>query len=206
MAASGQHSSLSMNHGSPVLVVEAARYTLGGIDFDPASDAYWNRWTVKATRFNDGADHGNGLEADWTGRGLINSPGDKRGTLPPRYWDRLVYWWGAGATAAVWIGFSLEQLVRLQAPPAQCALEPRGPKQYPGNPIHPLLPEFTRCFPSARLDFLKPGAAFDDPPIPQEQPGHGNYITLLPPRNHPEEAARMRARFIEAYSTIGAVL
>lgn len=203
MAGSGQHSSKSANHGTPTLVVEAARYVLGGIDYDPASDAYWNHHTVKATRYADGGEHGDGLEISWVGRGLWNPPGDKPGTLPPRFWDRLVWLWAAGQTAAVWVGFSLEQLPRLQA---AAPLMPRGPKQYPGNPIHPLRPEFLRCWPSSRLDFLAPGATFDAPPIEQTQPGHGNYIVLVPPAHHEEEAGRMRARFVEAFGTIGAVL
>jgi hypothetical protein len=203
MAGSGQHSSKSMNHGTPVIVVEAARYTLGAIDFDPASDAYWNHHVVKASRFCDGGANGNGLEADYTGRGLINPPGDKPGTLPPMFWDRLTGFWTLGSTAVVWVGFSLEQLPRLQIPAPAL---PRGPKQYPGNSIHPLRSELLRCFPSSRLDFLAPGKTFDDPPVPQTQPGHGNYIAFLPPLAHPDEATRMRARFVEAFSTIGAIL
>ena len=35
---------------------------------------------------------------------------------------------------------------------------------------------------------------------------NGNYVVFLPPVNYPDEAARMRDRFREAYSTIGAIL
>lgn len=204
MGGTGQHSSKSMNHGTPVAYVEAARYTMGGIDFDPCSNAYWNHHVVKAPVFYDGADYGNGLEQGWRGRGLINSPGDKKGTLPPQFWDRSVEFWWQGEICGIWIGFSLEQLPRLQRTSLVSSLFPEGPTKG-GEAIHPLNENFLRCVPRERMEFLAPGETFNDPPTPQTQPGHGNYILFLPPRGFPELAMQMGARFIEAFSTFGAV-
>ena len=182
-----QHSAKSCEHGSPAAAVELARYALGGLDLDPASNAYWNRHTVKAARFYDRA--ANGLAQPWAGRVWCNPPGadEEAGTdsLVRPYWERLVAHWREGLIdGAVWLGYSLEQLVLLQAAPA-----------------HPLM--FVTVVPCERLRFLerRPG---DAPPVERlgpdgkpSGPTHGNFITLLPSRRSDSEARAQVARFRE---------
>jgi phage N-6-adenine-methyltransferase len=64
-------SSESFEWYTPVVVVEAAREVLGGIDIDPASCAMANE-TVMAARYFTADD--DGLKHDWPGRVWLNPP------------------------------------------------------------------------------------------------------------------------------------
>jgi|SRR5215831_16644940 len=63
--------SLSDEHYTPAVYIEAAREVLGGIDLDPASNETANK-TVKAARFLTKND--DGLSREWTGRVWLNPP------------------------------------------------------------------------------------------------------------------------------------
>lgn len=187
MAANALHSAKTCEHGSPPAAVDLARYALGGIDLDPASNGYWNQHTVRALAYYDRK--ANGLAKPWAGRVWCNPPGadEQAGTksLVRPFWDRLVEHWREGLIdGAVWLGYSLEQLVLLQ-----------------GAPAHPLL--FVTVVPCERLRFLerRPGEA---PPVERlgpdgkpSGPTHGNFLTLLPTRRSPTEARAQIARFRE---------
>lgn len=67
-----RHSSATPEHFTPSPFVEAARQTLGGIDFDPASCAAANR-VVRATHYLTKED--NGFTRAWAGRVFLNPPG-----------------------------------------------------------------------------------------------------------------------------------
>jgi hypothetical protein len=207
------HTESSDDYGTPPAYCELSRVTLGGIDLDPSSSAYWNHWTVKAAKFYSAGD-------DFTtqkisGRVHWNPPSGKgpdgKTSLPRLAWRMLVEAWRRGeCKGAVWMGYSLEQLTLLQ-----------------GEPIHPLM--FTTLVPCERLAFwTRPLlcrtcgqlVGFDakkrmlhtapdvtcfgsdayqsgGPPIESKSPSHGNYVTLLHTQHSPSEARAQMQRFIE---------
>lgn len=183
-----QHSAVSMEHGTPAAPVELARYALGSIDLDPASSAYWNAYTVQASRFFDRFT--DGLRQRWAGNVWLNPPGadDKAGTdsLVREFWDKLVESWRADhLTGAVYYGYSLEQLQTLQSSawsPGQCVLV---------------------VF-SSRQRHLQRGP-HNGPPVPGTSPTHANFAALLPTRCSGTLARAQVARFVERGRTLGVV-
>lgn len=181
-------SSESEHYGTPAPYVELSRYTQGAIDCDPASDAYWNHYIVKASTFYD--ERIDGLKAPWFGRVHLNAPSRKAepklgiaGIRIRPFWDRLVENYLRGEVdSAVWIGFQFGPLQSLQSAVA-----------------HPL--QFFNLIPANRIDFLvrMPSNA---PPQPCGAPMHGNYITLLPTRRSPAAARAMISRFVEYSSDL----
>jgi hypothetical protein len=160
-------------------IVEIARATLGSIDLDPCTDSTWNArigawriltasddalntpWVVGAPAPGD-AHRESALHAEpsWRCTALVNPPGEKTGALVAGFWRALTHYYRLGwISSAVWIGFSVEQLSRLQRV---------------GAPSHPL--EYPTCIPSERVSYLEPSG------YPGEQPGHASFITLLPDR------------------------
>jgi hypothetical protein len=194
-----QHLQQTAEHGTPPEYVELARYVLGALDLDPASSAYWNHYIVKATRFYD--ERLDGLKQPWRGRLIVNPPSDdtpaavraaykRKGERAPRgnplvrkFWERLVDEWRRGAVhSAVWIGFSLEQLVHLQS-----------------SPVHPL--QLINLVPASRIPFMErqPGNAA---PTRSTSPTHGNYICLLSTRTSATESKDQARRFVERASSL----
>jgi hypothetical protein len=136
---------------TPVPIVEAARTVLRGhIEMDPSScDLAQER--IQAARYFT-AEH-NGLDAHWYGTVFLNPPGG----LVREFWCKLAEHWRAGdVTAAIWIGYSLEQLQTLQ--------------RFEETPL-----DFPICFPRRRI-------AFDSIDGGRKSPTHGNYISCLPGR------------------------
>lgn len=170
-------SSDSEDYGTPGPYCEGARYVMGGIDLDPASDAYWNYHTVKAGTFYD--QRVDGMKQPWFGKVLHNAPSNRElGMYVKPWWERLVDHYLRGEVeCAIWMGFQMGQLCVLQ-----------------GAPVHPL--QFITLFPCGRIDFLKrmPNNA---PPQPAGAAMHANYVTLLPTRRSPEASRAMVARFVE---------
>lgn len=76
---------------TPVEIINAARLTMGGIDFDPASSAVANQ-RVRATRFYTEAD--DGLSLPWNGRVWMNHPFGRKQN--PLWIDKLVRAFTAG--------------------------------------------------------------------------------------------------------------
>lgn len=175
--ASPLHSSAEESYGTPRAIVELARYTLGKIDLDPATDSYWNEHVVHASTMYD--ERLNGLERPWFGDVFLNAPSNREKKISVRpFWIRLFDHYARGEVdSSVWIGFQLGQLQVLQ-----------------GCVAHPL--QFMNLFPRERLDFLvrMPGNAA---PQPAGSPTHANYITLLPSRSSPARARAQVGRFLE---------
>lgn len=142
------HSSATPEHGTPIEVIEASRRLLHSIDLDPASSRDFNARVMADRYYTAETD---GLKHPWHGRVFVNPPGDRRGKLVKEFWAKLLWEYYHGRTTeAVWVGFSLEQLVSLQR------LE---------GVRHPL--QFPTCIPERRLKF---GG---------NSPTHGNYITYV---------------------------
>jgi hypothetical protein len=213
-----QHSNTKANWGTAAVGCELARGVLGAIDLDPASDSYWNYWTVKAKTFFD--EEMNGLAQPWFGRVFLNPPGkteDNPNAPGPRdFWDKLVEEYTAGnVTSAVYLGFSLEQACQLQA-----------------SPVHPL--QFFTLVPLNRMRFLERphtewcpsvdpevrarliarglsagplkkaieaecrcGRSGTGPPENGDSPTHGNFITLLHDQTNPGRGAAQLAAMVE---------
>ena len=88
---------------------------------------------------------------------FLNPPGDKRGELVARFWCALAEYYRRGfVTSAVYVGFSVEQLARLQRV---------------GAHSHPL--EHTTLIPRSRLGYR------DTPTTIGEDPTHASFVTLL---------------------------
>lgn len=166
-----QHSSKSVEHYTPVPVVDAARAVLGDIDLDPASCALANE-VVKATAwYGPGSEFGeDGLAEPWMGRVFLNPPG---GRVPEEWqgmgtssnatlwWGRLAASWQAGEVeAAIFVGFTLEILRSAQA------LDVPQPIDFP------------ICVPSSRIRF---DTTKDGERVSSSSPTHGNVIVYLPP-------------------------
>jgi hypothetical protein len=159
------HLSESADWGSPPEVIQLARDVLGRIDLDPATSNYWNHHGVRANYIIGAL----GETMPWAVRGrgtpvtvFLNPPGDKSGQLVKAFWSRLVHEWTCGVVdSAVWVGFSLEQLVTLQS-----------------APINPMT--LPMVVPRRRLSFLFRSGHANAPPTQAKAPTHGNYLTLLP--------------------------
>jgi len=132
-----RHSCDSPEWFTPREYVEAARQVLGAIDLDPASHVEANR-IVRARRFYTAKQ--NGLRRPWAGRVFVNPPGG----LTAEFWHRLIDAWEAREiSAAIWIGYSLEQLQTLQG------YEVRSPLAFPF------------CVPDRRIPFVESTAKRD---------------------------------------------
>lgn len=187
MAKNPFHSAGTNDHGSPPELVEPARETLGGFELDPCSNAYWNRYVIKAARFHSK----NGHRKPWCrgGRVFVNSPGPIREmrdgsmvTVTPSlvrpFWQRTARL-GIDHAAGIWIGYSLQQLQQLQQ-----------------EDVHPLC--FVTCFPDHRIEYLQ----FVDggPPRPSGSPMHGSSVTLVS-RN-----TKLIDRFARCFAHLGAIV
>jgi hypothetical protein len=157
-------------------VVEPARLVLGGIDLDPASDAFGNS-RIKTKDYID--DEGDGLRQPWTVRGLaavsvfINPPGGKVGNQSQAvlFWRKLMNEREDGHIKhAIWVAFSIEQLQTSQACPISML-------------------EFPLCVPQSRLKFDKTVGKFNSP-------SHANAIVYVPGTVDHTDV------FIEVFSTL----
>lgn len=150
-----RHSAATPDWGTPELLVEPARAVLGAIDLDPASSEEHNR-RIRARRIFTAEN--DGLKYKWRGRVFLNPPGSEDGSLVKAFWRHLVGEWDEHRTQqAIWVGFSLEQLLSLQKTDA------------------PLMPfDFPMCFLRTRVKFVDQAGGRD-------RPSHGNYVVYLPP-------------------------
>lgn len=177
---SAQHMSNTDNWGTPRHLVELGRESLGGrIDLDPASNAYWNE-TIGAARIITAEQ--DGLTTPWnTGKApitvFINPPGDKFGKLVPAFWRVLIENFRSGRIEhAYWVGFSLEQLPRLQTMNGHAM----GVLDFPT-----MIPPHRECFLVQDPEGGLAKAA--------TQPGHGNYVTFISSSSDAKRAFRRLA-------------
>lgn len=177
--ASAAHLLQSHDHGSPPEVIALARVTMGRIDVDPASSAKWNE-RIGAARIITAEQ--NFARTPWFAGApaplqlrtnqlrpiagskhepetvFCNPPNDKRGDLVASAWWALAEYFKLGwARSAVYVGFNVEQLSRLQRVSAAS---------------HPL--EHVTLVPAKRIDYLD-GATLRL----QEDAPHASFVTLL---------------------------
>jgi hypothetical protein len=173
---SAQHSSDTAEHGSPPEFVELAHATFGEPDLDPASGPEWNglvrarRVITKAENFwrtpwVEGAPAPRKLRTDWRKPPpdiggitvFFNPPGERSGVLVARAWWALDGYFRLGwVRSAIWIGFNVEQLSRLQRVGARS---------------HPL--EHVTLIPRTRHDYRVDAETIGD------QAPHASFVTLL---------------------------
>jgi len=176
-----QHSSATYEHGTPPEFVELARRTLGTFYVDPASSPGWNRLVGAETIITREQD---GRRTPWfpgapapnrllTDRSLpteeylarrqwnvfLNTPNTRDGALAARFWVALAdYFERRWATSAIWVGFNVEQLARLQRVGARS---------------HPL--EHVTLVPAKRAGYRPSPASL----AVDEEPPHASFVTLL---------------------------
>lgn len=170
-----QHSSASKKWYTSPAVVEKARYVLGSIDLDPASDAEADE-VVRASRRYES----DGLSRVWqASRVFCNPPGGKTGgqSNAALWWDKACTEYDCGrADVIFFVGFSLNILQTCQT------ADPRW---------HPL--EVLHCIPKIRASYWRPGAHPED----RTQPPHPSIYMLL------TDDDEMVARFAEAFKDEG---
>jgi hypothetical protein len=170
------HSAATAQHGTPPSLIALIHGTFGGPpDLDPASSPAWNdlmqaRRIITAdedalvTPWCDGAPAPNRLGTDRriapAGHAMtvaLNPPGDPRGELVAAFWRVLVeYYLRRWVTAAIWVGFNVEQLSRLQRVGARS---------------HPL--RHPTCVPAERIPYRQSLTELG------EDPPHASFLTLL---------------------------
>lgn len=184
------HSKASCEHGTPPAPVDVGRYALGRFTLDPMSSDYWNRYTVGAEQYFDR--RANAMKQRWFGLVWVNPAGadddaDTDSLVVPGY-ERLLHFYTRGdVEAAVWYGYSLQQLQQLQ-------------HHFKWHPLR--FP--TLLFSKRQRHLVRPPGG--GPPVPGEHPQHGNFMSLLPDRNSPSLRERQIARFVERGSKLGQVV
>lgn len=163
MSANGRHLNTSGRRGTPPEWVEMARTALGGrIELDPMSEPEFNK-VVRAERIYTKADCG--LAQSWRCSTMLLNPHGGRQAPKPKSadwvpdpslvvpaWRKLMNEWNMGSIgAAVWIGFSLDQIASLA-----------------DESYHPL--DFSLLIVRNRIDFL------NDRLEPGGRPTHANYV------------------------------
>jgi hypothetical protein len=187
---SARHLSKTNEHFSPAYIVEAARATLGVIDFDPFSCAAANA-TIKANVYG-GLDNGiDGFATTWFGRVFVNPPGGKteNQSNQKRAWFKLASEYAAGrVTAAVFLCFSVELLQTTQSK------TPEGLALPLDMPI---------CYPRKRVAYTREdGTVGGSPP-------HSSCIIYLPPKAGAQGwnyGSSDLTRFSDSFAPIGKVV
>ena len=162
------HSSGEERWYTPPDIIKRARRVLGGFDLDPASDDFGNT-RVKASTYYAKDVMGGGLARPWYGRIFLNPPGGvipdpeggKREVSKARmFWDKLEEQARSNPAfvGAIYVAFSIEQLVRTQS---------NGEPSW-GAPYFPF------CIPSKRLRYTRPDGT------EAEQPTHGCAVVYVP--------------------------
>ncbi len=171
-------SMLTHDHGTPLDIIALMHETFGGPpDLDPGTHPKWNE-RIRARRiiteqqdarvspWFEGAPLPHRLGTDrrccpdeLPGETVFSNPGnDRRGKLVAFYWRTIVEYYLRGwCRSAIYVGFNIEQLSRLQRVGARTS-----PLRHPTT------------VPEERPEYLDAGTL-----QPQTDPAHASFITLL---------------------------
>lgn len=218
VAVLAQHSTATVEHGTPHEVAALARHVFGelGIRCDPFSSPYWNGHVIKADFFyTEGQDALSIKEEHWTcapdplhGTFFVNCPGG----LVKESWAFARARWLEGA-AVFWVGFNIEQLAYLQTvgamfrgfrrviPPRRLAFLRR-----PGDVAADLRRRAAEALTAEKADALirqleQFVAAHPDPngpPVRGMSPTHSNFLLLMPSELDQVERFEGAARLMNA--------
>lgn len=200
MSANVRHSHETVEHYTPMWLVEAARQTFDGeIDLDPATSIKANegrisaKWIITEMSAIDGL---SGLTEPWNYRGsrrvFVNPPGSR--VKGQRMGGQALWWKKAceelrNVEAIIFVSFSVELLQTVQQS---------------GALNHPL--DFTICFPRSRVKYDSPTPTGEL--APGNSPPHSSMIICMskclfgkvPGVSAPEGYA---TRFARAFSPYG---
>jgi hypothetical protein len=207
---SHMHSSEHNEHYTPLHIIDAARATLGAIDLDPASCELANCHVGAARIFTRDDD---GLSMEWgypfnPSRVFCNPPGGKKAgeSVQKRWWWKGAREWAERRVdALIWVAFKVDFLQTTQVDaPAGLPLPLDGAICYPRSRLAYLtnrLPGPTPKRPN-RKPTKKQSEDFECTGLcTGESPPHASAIVYMPSRLDPGGLAR----FVEAFSPIGAV-
>ena len=174
-----QLSADSVEWGTAEGVIIRSRCVLGQIDLDPSSSDEFNT-RVRASRYYTEEDDGLTMPWRYPGDPPLNVFLNPPGGLVREFWGKLIEEHALGnVKAAIWIGFSLEQLLPLQK-----------------AAVNPLT--LSTVFPRERIRYVRPGwLAWHKAAA---SPTHGSYITYLGP-----DIDRFRAVFKDMGEVINAM-
>jgi hypothetical protein len=171
------HSLLTHDHGTPRPIITLVHAVIGKPDLDPASHPKWNEliqakriiteeqdahvspWFADAPLPNRLGTDRRCLPDDQQGETVFNNPpNDRRGRVVAFFWRTLVeYFFRGYCRSAIFVGFNVEQLSRLQRVGART------------SPLrHPTI------VPRERPEYLDNATL-----LPQSDPAHASFITLL---------------------------
>jgi hypothetical protein len=171
-----QHSSRTDEWGTPIGVLALAHEVLGQIDFDPASDPFFNARVGASYFYTREID---GLNTDWPDAGTIwcNPPGGKTGNASQTvaFWIKLMAYRSRPCfNHAIFMAFSAEARQTTQ-----------------GKGV-PSINEFPNCTPAKRIAFDRPDGTKGG------APSHSNCIVYVPGK------LDLTSKFIETFSKLGA--
>lgn len=210
VTANGRHLAISGRRGTPPDWVEMSRAALGGhIELDPMSEPAFNE-IVRAERFY--TEQQSGLGQPWNALTVFLNP---HGGLVVEAWRKLTQEHRAGrVTAAIWIGFSMEQLNLLadevEHPMDFSMLIARGRIDFlTTEPMRTVMSEITKgvllleCGHRFTVTARKHAAAkqvrcseCEGAPEPLGSPTHSNYVVGMGiPADRFEAAFAGRGRF-----------
>jgi hypothetical protein len=181
-----RHSSATAEHYTPAYIVEAARATLGAIDFDPFSCASANA-TVRAEQYTTASNGGDGFAVDWHGRVFVNPPGGKgdgNQSNQKRAWFKMMSEAEARRVeAGIFVCFSVELLQTTQV-----------------SPTGPIPLDFPICYPRTRVAYMREdGTKGASPP-------HSSCVILYPGERDLRGYLERVERFRAAFGAIGRVV
>jgi hypothetical protein len=179
-------SSESVEYGTPVKWIEAARAVMGGIDLDPASSVEFNQ-VVKAETIMTINDNALRRGVVWSGRVWLNPPyrRKQKGETKPihaQFIDRLIEQYEQGHTTQAMLLVNMEN----------------GSKWF--KPLWP----YAMCFAYERIAF---DVFFEEWRVAQKQPTHNNVLVYLPPQSSTDYNKFARDRHLRhfqgVFSTLG---